>query len=178
MIVQVVYTTSQLGHELNVRNNGRWTEARYRSFVTSALRSASRRWPPKYETLKEAFVDRITNKKTGKLAAHYKCASCMQLYPAKDVQVDHINPVVDPATGFVSWDVYIDRMFCEGVNLQVLCTSCHKDKTGKEKDAAKRLSDSSGKVPATKSKKPRVSSKRTSSGSRGSSRTSSKSSKR
>lgn len=177
MIAKVVYTTLQLGQWLNVRNNGRWTEARYRSFVTSALRSASRRWPPKYETLKEAFVDRITNKKTGKLAAHYKCASCMQLYPAKDVQVDHINPVVDPATGFVSWDVYIDRMFCEGINLQVLCTVCHKEKTGKEKDAAKRLSASSKEVPATKRKQSRVPSKRTSSGSGGSSRTRSKSSK-
>lgn len=149
-----------------MRNNGRWTEARYRSFITSALRSASRRWPPKYETLKEAFVDRIINKKTGKLAAHYRCAKCQQLFPAKDVQVDHVNPVVDPATGFVSWDVYIDRMFCDSVNLQVLCTECHKTKTAKEKDAAKRVPETTKSVPATKRKKQGLSNTRTSSGSR------------
>jgi len=159
-----------------MRNNGRWTEARYRSFITSALRSASRRWPPKYETLKEAFVDRIINKKTGKLAAHYKCAKCQQLFPAKDVQVDHVNPVVDPATGFVSWDVYIDRMFCDSVNLQVLCTDCHKTKTQKEKDESKRVSAESKGVPATKRTKPAVSKSRTASGSGGSSRRTSKSS--
>jgi hypothetical protein len=49
------------------------------------------------------------------------------------VQVDHINPVVDPAKGFINWDIYIDRIFCEVDKLQVLCRSCHKEKTAEEK---------------------------------------------
>lgn len=116
-----------------VRNGGEWTEARFRSFITSALRAASRRWPPKYMALKAAVVGRYTNKSTGKLAQHYRCASCSKLFVATDVQVDHIEPVVDPIKGFVSWDVYIDRMFCELHNLQVMCKPCHKDKTAEEK---------------------------------------------
>lgn len=115
------------------RNGGEWTDARFRSFVTSALRAASRRWPPKYKALKEAFVGRKLNAKTGKLAMHYTCAACKKLYVATDVQVDHIKPVVDPKKGFVSWDVYINRMFCEIEDLQVMCKPCHKVKTDSEK---------------------------------------------
>ena len=115
------------------RNGGEWTEARFKSFVTSALRTASRRWPPKYKALKEAFVGRKLNAKTGKLAMHYTCAACKKLYVATDVQVDHIKPVVDPKKGFVSWDVYINRMFCEIEDLQVMCKPCHKVKTDSEK---------------------------------------------
>jgi hypothetical protein len=84
--------------------------------------------------LKEAELGRKINKKSGKLAMHYRCAKCKGEHTAKDVQVDHIEPVVNTATGFVSWDVYINRMFCEKHNLQVLCTICHKLKTKEEKD--------------------------------------------
>lgn len=120
------------------RNGGEWTDARFRSFVTSALRAASRRWPPKYKALKEAFVGRKENKKTGKLAMHYKCAKCKKLFVAADVQVDHILPVVDPKVGFIGWDSFIDRIFCEIENLQVLCKPCHKVKTEEEKAERKK----------------------------------------
>jgi len=120
------------------RNGGEWTEARFRSFVTSALRAASRRWPPKYKALKEAFVGRQVNAKTGKMAMHYKCVACQKLYVASDVQVDHIKPVVDPKKGFVSWDDFINRIFCEIENLQVLCKPCHKIKTDQEKAERKK----------------------------------------
>jgi 5-methylcytosine-specific restriction endonuclease McrA len=116
-----------------MRNGGEWTEARFRSFVTSSLRAASRRWPVKFKALKEAFVGRKTNNKTGKIAMHYKCVSCNKHFVAADVQVDHIAPVVDPVKGFLSWDVYIDNLFCELNNLQILCKPCHKEKTAEEK---------------------------------------------
>ena len=114
-------------------NNNLWTDGRYRSFVTSCLRGGFRRWPPKYAALKAAFAGRLTNKKTGREAAHYKCNKCNELFPQKEVQVDHIKPVVDPKKGFVSWDVFIERLFCEVDNLQVMCKACHKEKSAKEK---------------------------------------------
>lgn len=121
-----------------MRNGGKWTEARYRSFVTSTLRAGSRKWPPKYETLNAAKTEKKINKATGRLAQHYLCAMCEQEYTQKDVQVDHIKPVIDPKKGFVSWDTYIDRMFCEGKNLQVLCKVCHAEKTKIEKEISKK----------------------------------------
>lgn len=115
------------------RNGGEWTEARFRSFVTSALRAASRRWPPKYKALKNAFVGKKVNAKTGKVAMHYECAECNKHFVAVDVQVDHIDPVVDPKKGFQTWDKFIERMFVEIEKLQVLCKPCHKTKTDQEK---------------------------------------------
>ncbi len=64
---------------------------------------------------------------------HYKCAKCKKHFVAADVQVDHVLPVVDPKVGFVSWDLFIDRIFCEIENLQVMCKPCHKVKTEEEK---------------------------------------------
>lgn len=118
-------------------NNGEWTPSRFHSFIKGSLRSASIKWPPKYKCLNDAFVGKKINSKSGRLAKHYKCASCKEEYPAKDVQVDHIIPVVDPNLGFTTWDDIIDRMFCEQEFLQVLCKSCHDNKTTVERQQAK-----------------------------------------
>lgn len=115
------------------RNGGEWTEARFRSFITSALRAASRRWPPESKALKEAFVGKKVNARTGKMAMHYKCAACKKHFVQADVQIDHIDPVVDPKKGFISWDVFIERMFVEMHGLQILCRPCHKIKTDEER---------------------------------------------
>ena len=125
-----------------------WTEGRRKSFITSVLRSGYRRWPPKYETLKEAQTGKKENAKTKRIAMHYKCNSCKEDFPAKEVQVDHIEPVVD-FKGFSSWDIFIERLFCEKENLQVLCKECHLIKTQLEK-----------KERASASKKPKKSRKR------------------
>ena len=47
-----------------------WTEGRFRSFITSAIRSGFRRFPNKYVVLKNAFTGRKKNKASGRLAAH------------------------------------------------------------------------------------------------------------
>ena len=110
-----------------------WTQARLKNFIISALRSASNRYPPKYECLNAAKVGKKVNKATGRLAEHYKCAACKKHFVAKEVQVDHIEPVVSPLTGFVDWNTFVARMFCPITNLQVLCRGCHKVKSDKEK---------------------------------------------
>lgn len=108
-----------------------WTEGRYRSFITSIIRAGFRRFPAKYEALNNAKAGKRTNEATGRMAEHYKCAKCKQEFTAKDVQVDHIKPVVPPS-GFTTWDDFISRLFCSATNLQVLCKECHKIKTKKE----------------------------------------------
>lgn len=118
-------------------NGGKWTEARMNSFIKSALRSASQRWPPKYESIKEACTGKKINNKTGRIAAHYLCNNCKEEFPLKEIQVDHIEPVIDPSKGFVTWDEVIVRMFCEKEGYQILCKSCHSSKTTVEKQTAK-----------------------------------------
>lgn len=112
-----------------------WTTGRLKSFITSTIRGGFRRYPPKFDVLKEAYITTIINKASGRLAKHYQCNSCKELFPSKEVQVDHIEPVVDPKVGFISWDIFIQRLFCEKKNLQVLCKSCHLIKTKAETDS-------------------------------------------
>jgi hypothetical protein len=97
------------------------------------LRAGSRKWPPKYETLNTAKTEKKINKATGRLAQHYRCNACQEEYTSKDVQVDHIEPVIDPKKGFISWDAFIEALYCESDNLQVLCKVCHKEKTKEER---------------------------------------------
>mgnify|MGYP003636693877 CR=1 FL=1 len=51
--------------------------------------------------------------------------------------VDHIYPAVDPAKGWQSYDDFISRLFCEADNLQLLCKTCHDQKTLNEKQVMK-----------------------------------------
>jgi 5-methylcytosine-specific restriction endonuclease McrA len=125
-----------------VRNDGKWTEARYHSFIVSALRYAFRKWPPKYETLKEAFTKVKKNSASGRLARHFKCSLCKKDFPQSKIQVDHIFPIINPKKGFIDWNTFVERLFCEKKNLQVLCKPCHKIKTNLEKEERKKYGKS------------------------------------
>jgi 5-methylcytosine-specific restriction endonuclease McrA len=110
-----------------------WTEGRKRAFIVAVLRNGSRRWPPKYQSLTLAKTDKKINEATGRMAQHYRCNICEGEFPQKQIEVDHIVPVVDPKKGFTTWDTFIKRLFCPIENLQVVCKSCHKNKTKEEK---------------------------------------------
>jgi 5-methylcytosine-specific restriction endonuclease McrA len=110
-----------------------WTEGRLKGFITTALRSAMRRYPPKYECINAAYVGKKINKKSGRSAKHYKCNKCKGDFPSTDINVDHIDPVVSNE-GFVDWNTFIERLFCKVENLQVLCIECHKQKSKEERN--------------------------------------------
>ena len=120
-------------------NGGTWTGARKNSFITSGLRQTSTRWPPKNECIKRARIRRGV----------YKCESCGAEGPAtlppkegnkrrrKNIIADHIDPIVDPAVGFVDWNTWVDRCFVEADKYQAICYKCHTEKTNKERAIAK-----------------------------------------
>lgn len=109
-----------------------WTPGRKHGFIVNTLRWGSRKWPAKFKTLEEAKTEKKINQASGRLAQFYLCNRCKKEFTNKDVEVDHIIPVVDPKVGFVDWNTFIDRMFCERDNYQVLCKPCHKKKTKEE----------------------------------------------
>lgn len=94
------------------------------------------KWAPINEKLKEARIKRGV----------YKCEGCGTIGPAsirdengkkhKNAVVDHIHPIIDPEVGFVSWDEFINKLFCEKEDLQVLCHICHTEKTNAERALA------------------------------------------
>ena len=103
---------------------GRWTTARKRSFIVSALRRASGRWAPKNDAKAAARIARNT----------YRCASCAKTFGNSDIHIDHIIPVVDPAKGFTTWDDFITRLFVEINGFRAVCTTCHSEITAKQRN--------------------------------------------
>lgn len=112
------------------------TEAEFTTFVKNQLRAATRKWLPIVQTLKDARVDR----------GWYKCNVCKDVVPVsilkngkrvKGVQVDHISPIVDPQVGFTTWDEFINRLFSERDNLQLICSPCHDVKSKAEATVAR-----------------------------------------
>jgi len=72
------------------------------------------------------------------------------VFPGKDVNVDHVKPVVDPKVGFTTWDDFILNLFCTKDNLQVLCSKCHDIKTKMENNSRKKTNADSKKSNKTK----------------------------
>jgi 5-methylcytosine-specific restriction endonuclease McrA len=64
----------------------------------------------------------------------YLCKTCRRAFAGKDVQVDHIDPVVPIGKKgvYMSFDEIADRIYCDPKNLQVLCKPCHKHKSAIE----------------------------------------------
>lgn len=112
------------------RNGGQWSEARFVSFVKSALRGA--RWPCKYACIQQAFVGHGLNPSTGRKCKLHKCPDCGQLFPQNGMHADHIVPVIGPE-GFQSWDQFIERLYCEADGFRALCKACHKLVTERER---------------------------------------------
>lgn len=118
------------------RCGGLWTEARYNSFIKSALRTASVRWPPRYQALHDAFITKGVNPATGRVAKLYSCPKCKGTFTAANMEVNHIVPVV-PVDGFDNWDNVIERLFCEKDGLEAICKPCHKKITAFENQQRK-----------------------------------------
>lgn len=96
------------------------------AFIKIKLRRISLYWPPRNEAKTRARVSR------GK----YKCEECQSILKAKEIQLDHKEPVV-PLTGQImrpdgsriDYNTYIDRLFCSADKFSVLCHNCHESKT-------------------------------------------------
>jgi 5-methylcytosine-specific restriction endonuclease McrA len=113
-----------------VRNAGTMTESAFWSFIRSALRQKSRWWKPITECKMKAR--RAYKGPSKRQKFEYQCNTCKSWFPEKQINVDHIKPAgslncKEDLSGFV------ERLFCELDNLQVLCESCHDVKTKLEK---------------------------------------------
>jgi hypothetical protein len=99
--------------------------------VISALRRIFRRYPAYQEIKNEKKQEYFVSSKCGKQMRRvgYYCETCKKLTPNKECAVDHILPVVDVISGFIDYNTYIKRLFCDKNNLQLLCKNCHEIKS-------------------------------------------------
>jgi 5-methylcytosine-specific restriction endonuclease McrA len=113
------------------RNAGTMTESAFWSFIRSALRQKSRWWRPITQCKQNA--KRPYKGPNKRQRFEYQCNFCQNWFPEKKINVDHIRPAgslncAQDLPGFV------ERLFCEMDNLQVLCEKCHDFKTKSEKN--------------------------------------------
>jgi hypothetical protein len=120
-------------------------DKKFKAKLERALRKLSWSWKPYGIARERAKVDKATFEcqncgkycYTGK--SEKSLTTLKEKYTMKNVEmcsicVDHIDPVVDPKEGFICWDTYINRLYCDESNLQVLCLNpCHKEKSKRER---------------------------------------------
>jgi 5-methylcytosine-specific restriction endonuclease McrA len=105
----------------------------------SATRSAMRRVFSRSPVVKEVLdAGRRTVPRFNKDGSRHKvdsvehqCNSCQGWFKKKDVEVDHINEVVDVTEGFLDWNTFYSRLWSDRSNLQILCSTCHDAKSKK-----------------------------------------------
>jgi 5-methylcytosine-specific restriction endonuclease McrA len=114
------------------RNSGTMSESAFWSFIRSSLRQKSRWWKPIAEC--KAKAKRPYKGPLKRQKFEYQCNQCKNWFPDKKINVDHICPAGSLNSAQDLPD-FIERLFCEVDNLQVLCETCHNVKTKSEKDA-------------------------------------------
>lgn len=104
---------------------------KYESLIRGSLRKAYRqaKEPSIRLTLSESPIE-----KGPRGGAMFICNHCGLCFSRKEVQVDHIEPVIPIDREVKDWNEYISRLFCGIENLQVLCKECHQIKTNRERE--------------------------------------------
>ena len=113
------------------RASNTMTEAAFWSYIRSALRNKSRYWPP-IKQVKQASR-RPYKGENKRQKFEYQCNLCKEWYAEKHINVDHIVGA-GALNCYNDLPGFVERLFCEADNLQVLCESCHNQKTQQEKN--------------------------------------------
>jgi hypothetical protein len=126
--------------------------------VKGGIRRAMRRTDQHKSVLQKARVElpplKLKDGSTGKKKqVRFKCAICGELFPQKNVAVDHIIPCIpiDSSEEEMSYDEIVKGIVCDASNLQVLCStklsennnipSCHTLKSNTERFMRKRIKE-------------------------------------
>lgn len=126
-----------MGRVKRTRNAETLTESEYFSKIRSALRNAFRYWKPALKALEKASRKNQSSNK--KLKKEYQCKMCLQWWPRKSVEIDHIIEC-GSLRSYEDIAPFLQRLTTEDVNgFQVLCKDCHKKKTVSVRNNKKQL---------------------------------------
>lgn len=104
-------------------------------YIFAASAKIWRWWPPRKKAIELATVWTSDGEEA---QVCHNCNDVLLVIKGKkgkkkrQVDVDHIIPVVDPEKGFEGWDNYFKRKYVTVDKLQVLCKVCHKAKSNSE----------------------------------------------
>lgn len=107
------------------------TEAQFWGFLRSNLRLMSRKWAPRKHVL---LACRRPNQSDNKrLKFEHQCSECLQWFPQKNVEVDHVIPT-GSLLSFEDLPGFVERLLCEADGFVVLCEQCHRTKTNSSRE--------------------------------------------
>lgn len=113
------------------RNLKTETESGHMGKIRSALRRLSRFWKPALSALDAAH--RPYKGPNKRLKNEYKCATCNEWFPRKNVEINHKIPC-GSLKSYEDVPSFLGRMFCEDVKgYSVLCKECHKAETKEQR---------------------------------------------
>ena len=116
----------QLKPRTHAGNN--WTKARYFQFIRSVLRQAFQRYPVK-QIVKNENRKPVVGKRHKWV---YTCEHCEGEFMDKEIQVDHIKPT-GSLNEYSDLPGFVQRLYCEKADMQILCKPCHLIKTANER---------------------------------------------
>lgn len=91
--------------------------------VIEVMNEGKRKVPHYNKDGSRAKVDRV----------EIHCQVCDTWGPRKGCAIDHKEPVISVEYGFIDWNEFVDRLYCDKSNLQRICKTCHDAKTAKER---------------------------------------------
>lgn len=105
-----------------------------RNLVKGAIRRVFSRSELRREVLAAAIMDLPKDPNRPRVTKWALCSICRKIEAAYMMEVDHIHPVVplDKSLEELSWDILIERLWCNPMDLQVVCKECHKAKSKAE----------------------------------------------
>lgn len=141
----------------NTKKQPKWnSNAQFRG----ALRRAFAKSPSVRKKMDENRRESSRYNKDGSISkikkVEFQCEICGNWFMRKHTAIDHVDPVINPETGFVDWNTFIERLDCDISNLQCICSytkkhedstkefgtySCHYKKTQEEASKLRELKD-------------------------------------
>jgi hypothetical protein len=108
--------------------------AKERGLIKGALRRVFSRSDLRRKALEMSVVQYIDPNRI-RVKRWSICPLCKRYVPTYKMQVDHQIPVVgiDETLEDMSWDLLIDRLWCDPNNLLAICEEDHKQKTRQER---------------------------------------------
>ena len=111
-----------------------WTTAKFFSFIRSGLRAKWTRWPPKYAVM--AAAKRVYTGDNKRQKFEYLCSECNEYHPQKETEVDHCVPC-GSLRSYEDIGSFVERLFVGEDKLRLVCKTCHREITKKERERKK-----------------------------------------
>lgn len=112
-----------------------------RNLIKGKINSIFSRSELRKQVLESAVIYGHHDPERPRVKKWVRCNICKKPEAASYIDIDHIDPKIPINRSFeeMSLDEYVERTWCEVVNLQPLCSTCHDIKSKEENKLRRQL---------------------------------------